>query len=372
MPISIPTSIAGISIPGAINGPLAKLFKNEYGIDLLSYPRNLGTDPTRRHTIVFSIEEPAPDTKNNDSGLGTTFTNLGQAFFEIGEAPINALKEGTDPVTAFRNALENTAPKLKQVSDSAKDMVDAIRASDVKRQAKTQIALYIPDTVNVQYNASYSDTSLVSALGTPYFLAQAGVSGYDTFKNIQSSDASGLEKITNAVGNDPNVRKFLAAAIGRFGGGAFGLDTAAVGDLLLRGQGAALNPQLQVLFTGVGFRSFQFDFTFTPYSKEESETVNKIIKAFKMASAPTIETNAVFGQGLFYKVPDKFKIKFMYDGQENTNVHKIAECVLTSVIVNYAPNGWVAFEGGAPVQTTMTLQFQEIEIIDKTRINEDY
>jgi hypothetical protein len=91
-----------------------------------------------------------------------------------------------------------------------------------------------------------------------------------------------------------------------------------------------------------------------------------------MASAPTIETNAVFGQGLFYKVPDKFKIKFMYDGQENTNVHKIAECVLTSVIVNYAPNGWVAFEGGAPVQTTMTLQFQEIEIIDKTRINEDY
>lgn len=187
-----------------------------------------------------------------------------------------------------------------------------------------------------------------------------------------SGDGIDIEKIANSVGNDPKVRATLAAAIGKFGGNALGLDTATVGDLLLRGQGLALNPQLQVLFTGVGFRTFQFDFTFTPYSREESETVKKIIKAFKMAAAPRIQEAAIFGQGLFYEVPDRFKINFMYDGKENTNVNKIAECVLENVNVDYAPNGWVAFEGGAPVQTKLTLQFKEIEIIDKTRIDEDY
>jgi hypothetical protein len=56
----------------------------------------------------------------------------------------------------------------------------------------------------------------------------------------------------------------------------------------------------------------------------------------------------------------------------NRNVNKVAESVLESVDVNYAPNGWAAHDDGAPVQTTLTLSFREMELIDKTKINDGY
>ncbi len=47
--------------------------------------------------------------------------------------------------------------------------------------------------------------------------------------------------------------------------------------------------------------------------------------------------------------------------------------MLEKVTVNYAPNGWAAFEGnGAPIQTTMSLQFREIVLVDKTQIKEGF
>ena len=60
MPISIPTSIAGISVPGTINGPLQLLYGNKYKFGTHRYPRNLGTDPTRSHVIRFTSMQPDP------------------------------------------------------------------------------------------------------------------------------------------------------------------------------------------------------------------------------------------------------------------------------------------------------------------------
>ena len=55
--ISIPTSIGGVSIPGAaVNGPLGKLFGKNNGIESLHYPRNLGSS-NKNHIIQFFINE---------------------------------------------------------------------------------------------------------------------------------------------------------------------------------------------------------------------------------------------------------------------------------------------------------------------------
>ena len=143
-------------------------------------------------------------------------------------------------------------------------------------------------------------------------------------------------------------------------------------ELALKQVGQAINPQLQVLFKGIGFRSFQFDFLFTPYSQEESLRVKEIIKAFKLAAAPEIKPTKVFDEGVFLDVPDIFGIEFFYKNKMNENVHRIGKCVLENINVDYAPNGWSTFNDGSPVQTRLTLQFKEIEIIDKRKINEGY
>ena len=63
MPISIPTNIAGISVPGAINGPLAALYGNKHDLVDLKFPRDLGSNPTRLHVIQFRTLVPKPDSQ---------------------------------------------------------------------------------------------------------------------------------------------------------------------------------------------------------------------------------------------------------------------------------------------------------------------
>ena len=66
-----------------------------------------------------------------------------------------------------------------------------------------------------------------------------------------------------------------------------------------------------------------------------------------------------------YSLRSTFNIDLLYSGSTNPYLHRIGECVLESIAVDYAPNGWAAFEGGAPVQTRMTLQFKETTYLTK-------
>lgn len=349
--LSIPTSISGVSIPGAITGPLAKLYNNPYKTFAYTYPRNLGSDPTRKHVIEFVTRVPDP--------TQSPTARIGNETIKAAQGAINAAAIATGQIanSNITGAVETIAGGVGEFGPA----FQALTASDVVRKDGNTIRLYIPDTVNVSYSAGYEDLSLAGVLGRPYFLAQAGVSLFDKYKN-SSGTGFDISKMVNAVGDDPYVRSLLGSAVAGEGGAQ--LLTAAVGQ--------ALNPQLQVIFSGVGFRTFQFDFTLTPYSAEEAKTIQNIVFAFKLAAAPEVQASSVFGQGLFYKVPDRFRIRFLYDGTENTNVHKIAECVLENINVDYAPIGWATFGDGNPVQTKLTLQFKEVEIIDKTRITQGY
>jgi hypothetical protein len=355
---------------GGPSGPIAKLFENRYQIQQLSYPRNLASDATRRHVIEFTIRVPDPS-YNQTAALGAAIgsaintvqaaANLEQDINNFADIGPTNLGSGT-LANQTRQILNTGLTSLSQLGTSAKALVDVISATDVKRINGSTIRLYIPDTVNVTYNSQYDDMSLTGALGRPYFAAQAGASLFDSVAGAPGSgmNLERIKEIVNRVGDNPYARQLLSNFTGIDSG------------LLLSGVGAALNPQLQVIFQGVGFREHQFDFTLTPHSKQEAEEIKKIVKAFKFAAAPEIPTNAIFGKGIYFKVPDRFNVKFLYNGQENTNVHRITECVLKNVSVDYAPMGWSTFDDGNPVQTRLTLQFQETEIVDKTRINQGY
>ena len=351
MPISIPTSIAGISVPGTINGPLELLYGNKYVRTDLRYPRNLGSDATRNHIIQFISYKP---TEGYISQAGTNIVALGGAI----RGNVDTANGLSGLTNSFNNLLDNGMQE--NVSSAAGALFKDIVKADIPRQVDSTIALYIPDTVNVTYGAAYDDISLTESLGKAYFLAQAGTSMFDLFK--QSGDKNKTQ-LANQIANDP----YIASAAANFLGKAIGASN--LGDLVTRSMGQAINPQLQVLFRGVGFRSFQFDFVFTPYSSEETEAVKKIIYAFKHAAAPEIASTKYFAEGgLFFKVPYPFDIKFFYKGQENTYVHKIGRCVLENINVDYGPNGWATFNDGSPVQIKMTLQFKETVIVDKKRI----
>jgi hypothetical protein len=49
-------------------------------------------------------------------------------------------------------------------------------------------------------------------------------------------------------------------------------------------------------------------------------------------------------------------------------VFEIGDCVLSNVNVDYAPNGWAAYNDGFPIQTRLTLQFKEMDIVTKQKL----
>lgn len=234
-----------------------------------------------------------------------------------------------EAVTAITN--------LNAAVDAAKSLLTPTGLNFRRQTTKTvgNIYLYTPDTMNFQYDANYND---VSATGVVTKLA-----GDVGAKLVGKEMAEGISSV-------------LAA----------GKDAA---NLIGQKAGYAVNPQLQLLFQSIGFRTYQMSFTFTPYSKQEAQQVKKIIEMFRKNAAPRIVTGAA---GAFFTVPSVFQVQFFLNGQENTQINKVKDSVITNIDVNYSPNGWSAHEDGAPVQTTLTIQFKEAELVDRDQIAAGY
>jgi hypothetical protein len=139
--------------------------------------------------------------------------------------------------------------------------------------------------------------------------------------------------------------------------------------LALNKLGYAFNPQEQVLFQGINFRTFEMSFTFSPRSSHEASKVQQIVKLFRSYAAPTIVTGLA---GFFYTPPGVFNLSFKKDGAINPNINKLTDCVLESVTVNYAPNGWSSHKDGQPTQMTMDLSFKETVLVDRAKIEQGY
>jgi hypothetical protein len=309
--ISIPTSIGGVSIPGnLINGPLGALFGNKFGINSLQYPRDLGS-ATKGHVIQFSINEIEP----------ITYEEAKKFVAVTGGAD---LKERINSIKDF----------------FSKDAQKTLNFKPKKKRKVATISLYIPDTFNFQYNAGYGNLTLQQVTNELATTAAAATNNVPILGTLTKATTLGL-----------SIAQSNAAK------------------LALSTQGLAINPQQQLLFDGIDFRTYQLSFTFTPYSRQEAETVKEIIKLFRFHAAPQITTAAA---GMFFVPPSTFDLDFLFNGQRNNNVSRVAESVIENIDVNYAPNGWAAHDDGAPVQTTLTMNFKEIELIDKDKIKEGY
>jgi len=307
--ISIPTSIGGVSIPGAaISGPLGALYGNKFGRTDLQYPRDLQS-ATKGHYVQFTISEIKPAT-----------------FNEVTNKLIGAAKSAATGVVDAITSPSETLNSLQKFREDPNSILKSVQFTQPELKTVGTISLYIPETVNFTYAAQYDKLSLATAAQQTPIIGKAA-------KTVLGAINSGPAK------------------------------------LLLRGQGYAFNPQQQILFEGIDFRTYQMAFTFTPYSKQEAATVEKIIKLFKVHAAPRLATGSA---GMFFVPPSIFTPKFFFNGQENKKINKITKSVIENIDVNYAPNGFTTQSDGAPTQIQLTINFKEIELLTRDRIEQGY
>jgi hypothetical protein len=76
------------------------------------------------------------------------------------------------------------------------------------------------------------------------------------------------------------------------------------------------------------------------------------------------------------RVPSTFNIQYMYNGGENNYLQKISTCVLENCTVSYGGDRYRTFTpneiGAPPVETSLTLNFKEMELITKDRVFEGF
>lgn len=202
-------------------------------------------------------------------------------------------------------------------------------------EQKAEISLYIPDSVTFDYSAQYGEV-------------------------ILNPLAAG-----NALENLPGIIGGVASKVSA-------VASSDVGKLFLRSQGLAINPNQQLMFDSIPLRTFSFEFVFMPKSKQETDEVAKIIKAFKMYSRPRTVTGSY---GMIFVPPSIFKIDFRFLNGRNKYINKVADSVIENVEIDYTPNGWSTHQDGSPVNIKMKVQFKELSLIDRdgaTSVAGDY
>jgi hypothetical protein len=141
-------------------------------------------------------------------------------------------------------------------------------------------------------------------------------------------------------------------------------------------QGFIMTNRMELAFKGLPKRGFQYTFKMIPKSEQEAEEVKNIVTAFKMNMLPEgmLATGGFTGRNL--KIPNTFDIKYMFVGRENSYLNKISTCVLESMNVTYGGDRYKTFDGNSngapPVETTITLNFKEMELITKERAQEGF
>ena len=219
----------------------------------------------------------------------------------------------------------------------------------------TAIGLYMPPSVNVSYNMDYSE-------------GEIGVMGealYGLFKDYQAGKL-GMDSINNAAGT-------AGTGLEKMGVGMIDKVIPGAKDLYAIEQGAIITPRTEMMFRGTGRRSFSFSFTFIPKSAEETQIVHKIIKEFKIGMSPTFKTS---GSTREMTIPDVFSVQYMHINGPNNYINKIGKCYLKTMDVSYGGDKFVTYnadkEGAPPQKTTISLSFQELEIMDRTLVEAGY
>ena len=261
--------------------------------------------------------------------------------------------DGTQGITSI-----NTIPvkKSKRFTGST---IKLTRAPT--RRLKTGIALFMPASVQTTYTANYTDTEIGGGTEDALNAFNAAVGSkfdrsVEAFFAMEEAFIEGAEKLLLSTASTivPGLAGVREAAFAK--------------------EGAIISDRMELAFKGINKRQFQYTFKMIPRSQEEAEEIRKIIFVFKNNMLPEFVGGNRAGRRL--RVPNTFDIQYMYNGRKNDFLHHISTCVLESMNVSYGGDRYKTFQGqedGAPpVETSITLNFKEMELITRERINEGF
>lgn len=230
----------------------------------------------------------------------------------------------------------------------------------------TPIALYMPEDIQAQYGAQWGGKSIQNITGS---ILQSGASLVNGDLGAFGKNFSDKAGALAESGLIALISKGLEG-LQKTGQGE-GLTT---NDVFSTTAGVVINPNSELLFQGFDLRTFNLSFKLVAATDKEAETIRDIIATFKQAMLPKLQTgkyykdenqNTTFTDSQnFIGVPSLVQVQFMQGPQENPWVTQFKPCAITSLNVNYTPDGaYATYYTGAPVSITMDIGFAETKLV---------
>ena len=251
--------------------------------------------------------------------------------------------------------------EIAGLMDVPKFKHNVLRAGDVKTNAPSTIlegssgvVIRLPMPLNLNSSISTDwQQQEVSVAG--YALKHAGVSAGSFFDKVSKMGATAAleniwdaSKVMEGLGND--AKSLMARS--------------KESNSQVNGIKMALNPRMEMLFKGINFKSFQFQFMLVPLSQKDSEDIAEAVFQIQKACVPDLQ----FGK-MFMSWPDTWNIRFE---SSEKYIMSINECCCTNIGINYTPNAQSStmHPDNAPLAVELSLDFTEILISTKDNIDE--
>ena len=292
----------------------------------LQYPITLDSSVEYgNNRVMFFINVAALSTLGTGYAAGADMRNqtielpLNDYYRASGQAAAELAQAAGDAIGAPAGSLLNSIP--------------------VRRRLAAAISLYVPNTVTMQYGVNWSEADLSTGNKIESAASQI-VGAFKTNGVAGSLNAAGAALASNIASKVVGGNEYLQKAVGV----------------------TSSNTQLEQLFKGVDFRSFSFDYDFSPRTAKEAEAVLQIIRMFRHHMLPEFLDETQF----LYVYPSEFEVKYYKGVIENEYLEKHITAVLTNCTINYTPSGqFNTFANGMPTKIRMQLQFREIGLPSK-------
>ena len=235
------------------------------------------------------------------------------------------------------------------------------RASDQYSNGKVlnSVILPIPGNISDSQAVTYGEDNLNSIAAAAVGAVAKGIRGDDLLGGIAgmvNDVIGGTKEILGSAG----VQDASSLFFGSMAANVFGANTSFEG-LLSRSTGQIINPNLELLFTGVALRSFTFDFNFVPRSGPEGESVRQIIRMFKKAMSAKSSSGV---NNILLSAPNVFRLTYKSGSADHPFLNKFKIMALDNMAVNYTASGqYATYENGTPVHMQMQLSFKELNPI---------
>ena len=236
----------------------------------------------------------------------------------------------------------------------------ATSASLYKQTTEKSIAMYMPEDISTGYKANWSGKAF-SNIGRDLLKSAGAESLTQGIANAGTAVSTALNQIIPNLG-EAAISQTISKITGE------NIDN---NDIFGSTRGVILNPNVELLFSGIDLRNISFNYKLVPRNQPEADNIKNIYQIFKRAMLPKYsdgsELNFSSGDAQrnnFIKVPNVCKISFMRGGALNKDVAQYKMCAITGVDINFTPDGtYATYESGSMVAVTLSLSFQETKLI---------